>query len=85
MTTTHSGREPGVHLLRHDRPGVTNRPLRVLVALAFHGPRPEGHEAVIRNGDPWDCSPDNVDWKTKREHLKDAARAGRFVSGEKQG
>jgi len=45
-----------------------------LVAVAFHGPAPEGCEVNHRNGDKHDNRTENLEWMTKSENHKHAYR-----------
>jgi hypothetical protein len=44
--------------------------VHVAVALAFHGPRPEGCEVLHLNHDPADNRPENLKWGTRSENLR---------------
>lgn len=43
----------------------------VMVCLAFHGPRPEGHHAAHRNGVRTDNRAENLRWATAEENEAD--------------
>ena len=43
-----------------------------IVAGAFHGPRPEGHEVNHIDGDKQNCRADNLEWVTKKENARHA-------------
>ena len=48
--------------------------VHVLVALAFHGPRPRGREACHLDGVKVNCRPGNLAWGTKSRNAKDRER-----------
>ena len=50
--------------------------VHVLVATAFHGPRPTGMECRHLNGDPADNRAVNLQWGTTRENHLDRVRHG---------
>ena len=50
------------------------RPVHVLVALAFKGPRPRGREVRHLDGVKVNCRPGNLAWGTKRQQEKDKKR-----------
>lgn len=54
----------------------------VMVCLAFHGPRPEGHHAAHRNGVVTDNRAGNLRWATKRENEADKLKHGTKMQGE---
>lgn len=72
-------------LKREDGARPTRRAAN-LIALAFHGPRPEGLEIRHLDGDPTNDRPDNLAYGTKGENAADrvihgiAHRAGRGES-----
>lgn len=47
-----------------------------LVAEAFHGPRPVGHEVNHKNGNKADSRASNLEWVTRSENEKHAYRTG---------
>ena len=47
-----------------------------LVALAFHGVPPVGHECNHIDGNPWNNEPDNLEWVTRSENFRHALRTG---------
>ena len=51
--------------------GKNGSPVHQLVALAFHGPCPEGMEVLHRNGDPTDNRPANLRYGTRSENILD--------------
>jgi hypothetical protein len=61
------------------------RSVHRLVALAFIGPCPEGHEVAHENGDPTDNRIGNLAWKTRAENMRDRARHGRTACRERHG
>lgn len=65
----------GVTLSRNGRPWHTT--VNVLVALAFHGPKPSPqHEAAHWDGVKANNTPDNIRWATKSENSLDRLRHG---------
>lgn len=61
------------------------RNIHVLVAEAFHGPRPDGSVAAHANGDPSDNRAENLRWATQRENTRDRWSHGTEPAGEKNG
>lgn len=51
--------------------------IHTLVAMAWHGPRPDGQECRHLNGDPTDNRPENLAWGTRAENMADMVRHGR--------
>lgn len=47
-----------------------------LVALAFHGPRPEGLDIAHFDHDKHNNRPENLRYATRRENMQDSVRAG---------
>lgn len=81
---------PGTSPMRYLRVTLTRtdgkkfaRNIHVLVAEAFHGPRPDGMWALHRNGDVADCSAGNVYWGTPQDNSDDRVAHGRSGPGEK--
>jgi hypothetical protein len=71
-----------VHLYRGGR--CTTRCVHTLVLLAFHGPRPDGCEALhTPNPDPGDNRAVNLRWGTHAENQREAAVTGRMACGER--
>lgn len=65
------------------RAGKQHRfPVHTLVLLAFVGPRPTGHEACHRDGNPSDNSWRNLYWGTSADNGADRRRHGRMPKGE---
>lgn len=56
--------------------------VHVIVCETFHGPRPAGMQAAHGNGDPADCRPTNLSWKTPVENNADKRRHGTHTRGE---
>lgn len=56
--------------------GRRNLAVHVLVAEAFHGPRPRGKHAAHDNGNKRDNAATNVLWKTPAENEADKVRHG---------
>lgn len=50
------------------------RLVHLMIAEAFHGPRPEGYEASHQNGNQHDNRPSNLTWETHIQNL--SRRAG---------
>jgi hypothetical protein len=65
-----AGGYPQLHLRDHNS---VKKHLNVhpLVATAFHGPRPDGHECRHLNGDPTDNRAVNLCWGTAAENAQD--------------
>jgi len=59
--------------------------LHRIVALAFHGPCPDGKECAHLNGDPTDNRADNLKWVTKKENESHKILHGRTTRGERAG
>jgi len=57
----------------------------VLVALAFLGPRPDGHEVAHRDGNPTNGRPENLRWSTHVDNMADKVQHGTEQSGERNG
>ncbi|MFE0413609.1 HNH endonuclease signature motif containing protein [Streptomyces tendae] len=62
-----------VHLYRDGR---YTKGVHVLVAEAFHGPRPAGQVVRHLNGDPSDNRASNLTYGTQSENTRDAVRHG---------
>lgn len=54
-----------------------------LVAEAFHGPRPPGHEVAHRDGVRPNCAASNLRWLTRRENHAEKRRHGTAQTGER--
>ena len=69
------------------QPGKRKRTMavNVLVCLAFHGPRPDDHDAAHWNGDRTDNRPENLRWATRSDNLADRGRHGTINHGERNG
>jgi hypothetical protein len=52
--------------------------VHTLVALAFHGPRPEGHQVNHKDCNPRNNKPSNLEWVTPAENMAHAAMMGRL-------
>lgn len=72
--------------LRRDRRSVTMK-VHKIVLDAFCGPRPNGREALHRDGTRWNCALSNLRWGTKSENQQDSVRHGTRVDnrGERSG
>lgn len=77
------GRYLAVSLWENGR-GYT-RTIHVLVALAFHGPRPDGKQAAHNDGNKENCHASNISWKTRVENEADKIRHGTSNRGERNG
>ena len=55
-----------------------------LVALAFHGERPEGLVINHKNGDRGDSRPENLEYITSQENTVHGFRQGRKISDEQK-
>lgn len=53
----------------HDSAQYKTKFVHVAVCEAFHGPRPEGHDASHRDGNPDNNRPDNLVWETRAESM----------------
>ena len=80
---------PGTSPMRYQRVTLTHpdgkrlaRNVHVLVAEAFHGPRPDGMWALHRSGEVTDCSAANVYWGTPKQNSDDRVSHGRSGSCE---
>ena len=59
--------------------------IHVLVALAWHGPRPEGMEINHKNGIKTDNRPENLEYVTMQENKAHGSRLGLLPHGERNG
>lgn len=59
------------------------RPVHVLVAEAFHGPRPAGQLVRHLNGDPQDNRAENLCWGTASENQLDSVAHGTHPHAKK--
>jgi hypothetical protein len=57
--------------------------VHTLVAMAFHGPRPDGMECRHLNGVCTDNRPSNLAWGTRGENVADMLRHGTQVKGRR--
>jgi hypothetical protein len=55
---------------------AVTRSVHQLVAEAFHGPRPPGHETRHLDGNRLHNTPENVVWGTRSENTRDQVRHG---------
>ena len=62
---------------------VTTWSVHTLVLLAFHGPRPEGHEGCHNDGNPLNNHWSNLRWGTSLENKADMRRHGTTQQGAK--
>jgi len=51
-----------------------------LVCEAWHGPRPEGMQCRHLDGDPLNCTPENLRWGTPKENSADTLRHGHHAN-----
>jgi hypothetical protein len=61
------------------------RHVHVLVALAFHGPRPDGLLVCHDDGNKLNCREINLYYGNFKSNAEDAARHGTLARGERQG
>jgi hypothetical protein len=62
------------------------RPVHILVALAFRGPRPSpNHDAAHHDGNKLNNHWTNIFWKTRTENEADKVRHGTSNRGERNG
>jgi hypothetical protein len=64
--------------------GYRIKRVHVLVAEAFIGPRPAGHDVAHADGDPLNNSVENLRYATRRQNLADARRHGTLRTGRRQ-
>lgn len=71
---------------RRVRVGFDNKKMNVsvhtMVLLAFHGPKPEGHEGCHRNGSAADNRECNLRWGTPESNAKDRKAHGNYAECE---
>lgn len=60
-------------------------PVHVIVAEAWHGPRPPSHQVAHGIGGPTDNRPSNIRWATPRENAADKRLHGTETRGERNG
>lgn len=72
---------PTIRFVRDGR--QFNRCVHQVVAMAFHGPRPEGMQVRHFDGDTLNCSAKNLIYGTGFENGQDKVRHGRSSAGEK--
>jgi hypothetical protein len=65
--------------------GGKTRKVATLVCTAFHGPRPDGHEAAHLNGNPLDNRAENLAWKTPAANQADRIEHGTSNRGSQHG
>lgn len=70
-------RDQGGHLGCSLGKGSNNMGVHRAVALAFHGPIPEGMEVLHINGDPTDNRPENLRYGTQLENILDVYYQGK--------
>lgn len=59
------------------------RSVHILVALAFHGPRPTGQQVRHLNGDHSDFRPENLAYGTRSQNEQDKLKHGRNKEARK--
>lgn len=59
--------------------------MHLIVASAFHGPCPAGHECNHKNGKKRDNRASNLEWVTKRANRQHAWRTGLCRSADHRG
>lgn len=74
VTVNPQNRYPCVGPTRDGKQRAT--PVHVLVALAFHGPRPEGMEVRHLDGTRTNNRPENLAWGTHSENMQDKVAHG---------
>lgn len=66
-----------------DKSGVqTGHWVHALVCSAFHGLRPQQHDAAHLDGDQTNNRPENLRWASRLENIRDKARHGTQPRGE---
>lgn len=69
--------------LCRDGDHITRR-IHRLVALAFLGPQPEGHEVAHNDGDKLNNRASNLRWATRASNVADTIRHGRMPNGSRK-
>lgn len=82
-TARSTGGYPSVVL--HNATGRKSFQTHVLVASCFLGPRPPGTYVTHENGDPRDCRPHNLRYKTPKENQADRVRHNTHSRGARNG
>jgi hypothetical protein len=80
------GPHPNGYITMHLYLDGVRRPtvLHIIVAEAFHGPRPSpGHEVRHLDNDRKNCVAENIKWGTRAEQQADKERHGTVPRGEK--
>lgn len=78
----HPGGYKTVHLYRNGK--CRSTVLHIIVAEAFHGPRPSPHHEVRHlDGRKDNCAENNLKWGTKQENEDDKLAHGTRTRGEK--
>jgi hypothetical protein len=67
----------------HNKGAAKHFCVHTLVCVAFHGPRPRGHEVRHRDGDKLNNKADNLCWATKRQNAADRRRHATHCRGHK--
>jgi len=62
---------------------VRRRPVHVLVAEAFHGPRPDGFVVRHKDGDAKNNAEVNIGYATQKENILDKVKHGTMPMGER--
>ena len=57
-----------------------SRCVHELVAEAFHGPRPPGHDTRHKDGSRDNNRADNLEWGTRSQNIEDAIKLGTWFS-----
>lgn len=82
----HCRKEDGYYSLPLSCVGKVKRAyLHRVVAEAFKGAAPPGHEVAHDDGDKARNVPDNLIWKTRQENIEDNRRLGALLKGEAHG
>lgn len=80
LSLSEGGSTPYLHV----RVGGVMRSVHVLVAEAFHGPRPQGLVACHNNGAQTDNRSLNLRWGTPSDNMHDAVRHGALWQVQRQ-
>ena len=77
---------PSIKARQDNERGYKTRYAHVLIASAFHGPRPEGALVLHRNDIPSDVRPSNLYYGTYADNYRDSVRnGGRFMGPNPKG
>ena len=73
----------GYMTIRLSWPAREKAYIHALVAQAFRGPRPKGHDCRHLNDDHLDNRASNLAWGTRKENMADARRNGTLACGDR--